>query len=84
MHLAYAATKHTPHPSSDGHQLLFYGGHPAERARHLSVRYQRLQERLRSLHSAPLKNMQAIDGVIALLARTQQHLQALGATGIRH
>ncbi len=50
-----------------------------ERAQRLAMRYDILKERLTALHSEPRKNMQAIDGVIALLARTQLHLKALQA-----
>lgn len=68
-----------------------YGAHPPrsdmplplpadpERAQRLAMRYNNLKERLTALHSAPHKNMEAIDGVIALLARTQYHLMALHA-----
>ncbi len=51
-----------------------------ERAQRLAMRYDILKERLTALHSEPRKNMQAIDGVIALLARTQLHLKALKAS----
>lgn len=47
------------------------------RAQRLAMRYDNLQARLLSLSAAPRKDMQAIDGVIVLLAHTQQALRLL-------
>lgn len=72
-HGAYLPRNGIPSPSSED----------PERAQRLAMRYDILKERLTALHCAPHKNMEAIDGVIALLARTQCNLMALHAAPAR-
>ncbi len=76
-------TRHSHGAHLPRHDIPSPSNEDPDRAHRLAMRYDILKERLTALHCAPHKNMEAIDGVIALLARTQCHLMALHAAPVR-